>query len=170
MRTIRPEFYLAFASGHATFLGLHMLVLGTHPIIDGLWAIGTATMGTLFLSVFPRAPQKAVLVAAIALTILMSHTAEVPQRITELQKLVIQRPTQVPQPDRTAETQKLRTAVQIHIAGMNSGEPLTRTHACAEFRLFCADNNDHRCDGYLERCEVVTSNPWRDPQGRKWSE
>ena len=171
MRTIRPEFYLAFASGHAAFLGLYVLVLGTHPIVDGLWAIGTATMGTLFLASFPTAPQKSILLAAIGLTILMSTAAEVPERITELQKLMVEvsrSPAAAPQG--SVEVVRHHATVKTHIERMNSGEPHVRALACAEFRRFCAAQHDHRCEGYLERCDVVTTNPWVDPLRRKWSE
>lgn len=89
MRTIQPEFYLALASGHATYTGVYVLSLGTSSqVTDIAWAVGTATAGALFVSTCLRAPHRLILVACLALTILMSSSVGVAPKIAELHEVM----------------------------------------------------------------------------------
>lgn len=85
MHSQRRNFFLAFASGHALVIGFLMInQTSGQPVLDGAVAILTALFGALFFASVAEAPHKVHLMAAVILSLAMSVTAHVPERIVEL--------------------------------------------------------------------------------------
>lgn len=163
---VRPDFFLAFASGHAAVLGFQWLCadisVAWFSVFAALW---TATMAVAFLGAWLRADAKPQALAAVAVLSVLTSQLGVAERVAELVvRVEVLHFRAVPRVAAPSAPEQTAAAIDGMLADLNGGQPQTRSDACTRLELVCVQGEDARCEGYLDRCRVVEANPFRNPK------